>query len=504
MTVENLRRLEHQFLSNDRRISAEEGKQLVDSTWDFLAVSKEERAELRQMLVRDAGKLDPAARQTIVGFLQRVEAPVIPSADPIRCVLGPNPGSFSDDTIFLGRDGTVHGESGVSAYTRAYDATKVGPLRSAHGSPAPDSPLLTTEEYAALKERTPGQSLDAAAGAFGVRSTGFETLANSKDFFDPSADYWWGKCHAWAWSALSKTVDKRVDVAGPEGQKGLWIAGQWLSRADLGNWMMATADEISIRDPQALYKGELTASELVKGTTQFMMNDGGGVVADIYNDKKKGHKEVWNQPFVSSDLTTQTIDPHATALVLRLARREGVSSGVAVKQLTIVGTYGVEQSDAWEGAPGTSHKTWNLYAVTDANGKLLTAYMADDRKLDGLGVPTRTTDDLPEYFWKPKLQAIDDVLAGRRNANVETDRHGAQFKFFVGTVLTRGVSGEVRAAFEAELLASPPGPLDEGTLAQLKTRYPTIANAYSPQQWKQHLAPRGLEPLTFGALWPPA
>ena len=502
MTVNNLRKLEQEFLNDDQRITGDEAKKLIDSTWDWVAFSKPERAELKAILSRDAGKLDPAARQTIEAFLRTGPAAPAPSAQVIRSIAGPNPSSFSDDSVILGRDGTVHGESGITAYTRAYDATKIGPLRSAHGSPAPDSALLSPQEYAALKAATPGASLDAAASAFGVRVNGFEKMANSKDFFDDSAEYWWGKCHAWAWSALSKTIDRRVDVNGAEGQKGVWIGGQWLSRADLGNWMMATADEISVHDPQALFKGDLTASELVKGTTQFMMNDGGGVVADVFNDRKKGHKEVWNQPFVSSDLTTRSIDPAAASALVQLARKDGFATAVGVKQLTIVGTYGVEQSDAWEGAPGTSSKTWNLYAVTDGTGKMLTATMADDHRLDRVrGLPTRTTDDLPEYFWKPKLQAIDDVLAGRRNFNVDTDRHSAEFRFFVGTVLTRGVPGSVRVSFEAELNAVP-GPVDAATAAHLAQKYPGVANAYSPAQWKSLLQPRGLDAKGFGASWP--
>jgi hypothetical protein len=84
---------------------------------------------------------------------------------------------------------------------------------------------------------------------------------------------------------------------------------------------MATADGISVKDPSALMKGELSASELVKGTAQYLMNDGGGVVADIFNDKKKGHKEVWNQPFISSDLTNHSIEggaahPHSADTVV--------------------------------------------------------------------------------------------------------------------------------------------------------------------------------------------
>ncbi len=491
MTVATLRRLETQFLS-DQRITAAEAQALCASTSDFGALSKEERAELKAMLARNRSRLDAAATQTIEKFLGGQD-PVIASR------AGANPAAFSDDTVVLGRDGTVHGEAGISAYTRGYDSTQAGPLRFAHGSSAPASVALSAVENERIRQTPPGMALDAAAKAYGVNVGGFQKMAHSKDFFDTSADSWWGKCHAWAWAALDQKINKAVDVDGPEGKKGVWIGGQWLSRADLGNWMMATADTISLSDPQTMFKGNLSATDLVHGTTQFLMNGGGGVVADIHNDAKKGHKEVWNQPFVAADLTTRSLEGEGAQAVLKQAKRDGVG-GVTVKQLTIVGTYGVEQGDDHEGAPGKASKKWNLYAVADANGKMLTAYMADDAKLKSVGgLPTKATDDLPEYLWKPKLLAIDDVLAGRRNLQVERDAHGAEFKFFVGTVLTKGVPGTVRAGFEAELKATPHGSEDPVRLAQ---KYPGVANAYSPEQWRALFAVRGLDAKQFGAAWP--
>jgi len=68
VSVEKLRRLETQFLS-DQQITAAEAQKLVTSTWDWNAISTEERAELKAILVRDAGRLEPAARQTIETFL---------------------------------------------------------------------------------------------------------------------------------------------------------------------------------------------------------------------------------------------------------------------------------------------------------------------------------------------------------------------------------------------------------------------------------------------------
>ncbi len=505
MTVSNLRSLEQRFLQ-DRKISADEAKKLVDSTKDWGGVSKAEKKELTAMLARNADKLDPGAKELIQKFLGIGDLPQPPppaSSDVIRSVEGSTKLAFGDDTVFLGRDGTVHGEANVPAYTRGYDATKEGPLRFRHGSEVPASSVLTPAELDAAKKSSPGKALDEAAKVFGARVEGFEKMANSKDFYNPEADFWWGKCHAWAWSSLSNEIDKRVDVAGPDGQKGLWVGGQFLSRADLGNWMMAVADEISVADGSQLFDSNLTALDMLKGTTQFLMNNGGGMVSDVFNDKKKGHKEVWNQPFVSSDVTTRALPAdEASKKILELAKKDGQAGGTQVKQVTVVGTYGVEATDDHEGDGTTSSKTWNMYAVCDGNGKVLTAYMADDEKLKGLaGLPTTYTDDLPDYIWKPTMRALTDTLAGKTNSVVENDRHAAEFKFFVSTVLMKGVPATTRAAFEKELAALPSGAVDSGKAQALAQKYGGVANAYSPEQWKRAFGDRGLEAKAFGATW---
>lgn len=506
MSVTGIRNLEQRFLT-DKKITSDEAKQILDSTKDYGAVSTAEKTELKALLTRNADKLDPEAKTMIEKFLGIGSTPSNPppaNAEVIRSVTGTNKASFEDDTVFLGRDGTVHGEANVPAYTRSYDATKEGPLRARHGSSVPASSVVKPEELAAAQKRTPGQSLDAAAKAFGVSVNGFEAMANSKDFYNPDADYWWGKCHAWTWSSLSTEIDKLVDVPGPVGERGLWIAGEFMSRADLGNWMMAVSDTVALQDGNEMFDSNLSALDLLKGSQQFMSNNGGGVVADVFNDKKKGHKEVWNQPFVSSDLTSTTLKPEVSKDLLELAKKEGFA-GVAVKQVSIKGTYGVEVSDDHEGDPGRSSKTWNMYAVTDANGKVLTAYMADDEKLKDLGsLPTKYTDDVPDYFWKPTLQAVNDTLAGKSNNTVNWNQHGREFKFFVQTVLKQGVPATTRKAFEADFAALPAGAVSSVKAQELAQKYPGVANGYSPAQWASVFQGRGLDAKAFGATWNPA
>jgi hypothetical protein len=493
---------------SDAKITSIEVDTLIAEAKRSPVISASDKASLSKLLSKSASMFEPAAKQKLEALLNApvvIVAPPVPptNTDVVRSITGTNASSFSDDSIFLGRDGTVSGKAGVESYTRNYDSTKAGPLRFHHGSVAPKSTVLNEVDNKAIADATPGAALDAAAKVFGVKVDGFEKMANSKDFYNEDAEHWWGKCHAWTWSSLSNTVNKMVDVGGAEGQKGLWLGGQWMSRADLGNWMMATADTISLNDSNTMIKGDLSADELLKGTTQFLMNNGGGFVADVFNDKAKGHKEVWNQPFVGSDMTTTTLKPEVAQGILDIAKTAGAIGGVSVKQVEIKGTYGVEVGDAHEGDPGRSSKTWQMYSVCDANGKVVKSFMANDEALKNLAtLPTKNTDDLPEYIWKPTMKALEDTLAGKQNYTVDSNEHGAEFKFFVGTLLAKGVPGSVRTGFETELAALPAGKIDAAKAADLAKKFANVANAYSPDQWKTLMSTRGLDAKVFGAAWP--
>ncbi len=215
MSVTNLRQLEKRFLL-DNKLTVDEAKQLVTAA-KANGVTRAEKAELQSILTRFADKLEPAAKSMFETFLAPTPTggptnPTPPAnAEVIRTVTGANKASFDDDQIFLGRDGTIHGESNVPSYTRSYDSVKEGPLRTRHGSSVPASTVVKPEDLVAAQKNTTGQALDAAAKVFGVKVEGFEAMANSKDFFNADADYWWGKCHAWTWSSLSPEIDKLVD-----------------------------------------------------------------------------------------------------------------------------------------------------------------------------------------------------------------------------------------------------------------------------------------------------
>ncbi|MBL8916733.1 MAG: hypothetical protein JNM17_38885 [Archangium sp.] len=488
MTVTLLRTLNSLLTRDDERLDGNEAKRLVDSSRDGADVTADEKRELRAIAL--APKTTLEARSVIEAFVSE------PVTEPVlRAMTGFDASSFDDDVVVLGRDGALRGTSGITPYSRGYDAVHTGPMRLAHGSKAPHSALLTDEENARLSELKPADALDAAAKERGAQlGGGFSALAAAKSSYDPQAPTWWGKCHAWAWSAMSTELAARVDVGGPEGQRGLWLGGQWVSRADLGNFLMGTADHISLADPNTLMDSKVSAYDLLAATSQFLVNGGGGFVADIHNDEVHGgEREVWNQPFVSADVDTTTLTGEVADALLRLARADGVEGGVMVKHVHVIGRYGNERGDAWEGEAHLNSRAWNVYAVTDANGVVQGAYMADDPKLASFsGLPTLQSQELPEYVWKPTMRAVDSALTGRLDRSIDEDSLGREFRFLVGDVLKNGVPGAVRSRFEAEVASLPQGPIDASRLESLKLRYPGIDAAYSKAQWERLFKSRGL------------
>jgi hypothetical protein len=496
MTVRLLRTLDQLFTRDDGRISPDEAGQLVDASRDHGTVAADERAELET--VATAPRTTLAARNVIETFLAQ-PAPTV--APPLTSITGYDPSQFGDDRLVLGPDGSARGSSSVTPYSRSYAAVKEGPMLHAHGSKAPHSSILTDEENAHALAQKPAAALDAMAKARGVSlPSGFVALANAKTSFDPTAPFWWGKCHAWAWAALSTELSARVDVGGPEGQRGLWLSGQWLSRADLGNFLMGVADTIAIADENVLFEQPVTPMDLLHASAQFLLEGGGGLVADIHNDDAHGgDREVWNQPFIAADVDTRTLSGEGAAAVLALARQDG-KQGTTVKHVHLVGRYGNERSNDWEGAPGLASKSWNVYAVTDAAGTVIAAYAADDARLEGApGLPTRASHELPEYLWKPSLQNVEDALSGTPNRNIDADTLSREYRFFVSTVLARGVPGVMRARFEADVASLQGGRLNAPSVARLLRDYPGVSEAYSEAQWERAFGSRGLSRVAFGA-----
>lgn len=82
MTVRGLKGLEQRFLQNDQKITADEAKQLVDSTRDWGGVSGGEKRELAAILQRNVDKLEPAAKDLITRFLGTAPQPPVTPTNP--------------------------------------------------------------------------------------------------------------------------------------------------------------------------------------------------------------------------------------------------------------------------------------------------------------------------------------------------------------------------------------------------------------------------------------
>lgn len=411
--------------------------------------------------------------------------------------------------LFLRGTGTIHGDTGIPSYSRGWLQFNQGVLTQEHGSRPPGSMVMNTAERKALDSRSPGQRLDQAAqilkgGPVGMST--FDALAKSKAFNDPSAADFAGVCYAWSWAALDARLSQLVDVAGPKGQRGLWIAGEWLSRADLGNWLMATLAGLSQGAGDVMWFNP-EAEDLLKAALGYLMEGGTGFRADI-GPALENPEEIWFQPFVGADVAVNKVPAETERQLLSLAAQPSKASwggtkpgvdGAAVRLVEVTGRYGDEVGDDHEGDAALASMTWAAYAVLDADGKMMTAYLADDPRLSTIsGLPVQQSKPVPRELFAPDHAIIDGILKGEAPAEVKGSVFGPHLEFLVGTVLARGVPGATRAAFEQEPALKGASKLSAAALAALAEEYPTIANAYSPEQWERHFGVRGLERAQFG------
>jgi hypothetical protein len=315
----------------------------------------------------------------------------------------------------------------------------------------------------------------------------FAEMPDWSQFYNPSVAHWWGKCHAWAYSALDQVLNEQVEVKGPEGMRGLWIGGSWISRADLATWLMSVLDQISDKDEKAGV-WHPNAMQMLLGVGEYMLEPkGGGVVGDVHRDDWEGSQEVWNQPFVagsvevvptsgSSDFGALT--PTVESAIVDRARREG-QAAVSARLVHLEGKYGQEMGDEYEGEPYIVDRDWNMYVAFDANGKAVRAYWPKD--LSGIsGLPTTTTEAPLDWLWKPTHKALKAIKEGRASSVVDTDKLRDEARFFIDTVLAKGVSAETRKAFETALEAGE----QPGKLA-FDARFKNVGYAYDAKQWSE-------------------
>ncbi len=524
MAISELHRLQKAITEGKRVAKEADVDKLVTAA--VAENSPDAKAFMRDLLQRKGEFFDDVSYKKIADIAGVAPRRVAQTTAVARLVRGAEARAIGDDTVFLGKDGVMSASAEVTPYVRGYNQKSMEPLKKAHGSYAYPTSKVVSD--LAGTGSSPGTRLDAAAKAFGRELAFTKKVAENEWYSNPRAPGWWGTCDAWAWSSLSRWVNDRVDGEGPADARGLWVGGEWLSRADLGNWMMALADTISVKENGVYFEEEPGAENILKLTLAFLDDNGGGLVGEMWNDKRMKKREVWNQPYTEARITSVSLEPRVAERLLQRASTDGVVGATNGKYVKVTGQYIKELGEHNESKvkpglregyqvetyfdetgnyvsrvvpDGTERQTWNIYAVTDGSGKVLKAYFADDPAIQDVGgLPTYLSDAPPDYFWKPTLDFIYDAMTGEKNPIIDNNHVGAEYRFFVDTVLAKGVSATTRTRFEAEALQrSAPATAEQAK--HLAAAYPGVANAYSPQQWEQHFKPLGLEAKAFGASW---
>ncbi len=505
------------MLTTARAVALQDGKITPDEVQRLIALANDSTGDdsvgrqfISDLLTHHQDKFSGAegldrARQFVSG--DHHSRPYLPPAGPVYRVENKNPEDFTtrNQKLWLQGEGRQRLETGIQGYSRGYGQMNQGVLNRVHGSAAPQSPHLDATARAALNRTPPGARLDQMAAAVGFPVGGMSFSAIAQAFYQPDQPDWGGVCYAWAWTALSERLSALVDVPGPEHQRGLWYQGQWMSRADLGNWLMVLASALSQGEGDVLWYAP-DIEDAIKASLATLAPGGPGYRADLGTSLRLPG-EIWFQPVVAADLTVRSLPASAEAEVLRRARadeilaygmkRPGVE-GNAVRLVEVKIDYGDETSDDHEGEPAQASVTWRGYAVLDAAGETLRILPADDARLSDIDdLPTRATDPAPNALFRPDHAVIDDLFNGTLDAQFDQRHLGAPLRFFCEHVLARGVPAVLRAQFENEL-ARHPGPIDSATQNRWAEKYPGVARAYSAEQWAQHLAPRGLDRAKFG------
>ena len=434
----------------------------------------------------------------------------VPLANEIYRV---EPGSqefLFDDELYLLADGEQVGDTGIISHSRGYAAKRDGVLFQRHGSLAPHHQLTSTAaDTEALRSQGPDAALDRAAETYGLELDAWNTfaaIARDPNYYDPSPNTpsWAGICQGWTHNALDNRLSLLVDVDGAVGARGLWIFGQWISRADLGNAMMGASFSLGIADSTTI-DSFVTPESLVKGLAQYVLRSGSGLRVDIWNDSHNSsgyyNPQIWNQPIISAGIEVASVSPETTTAIVAHAAGAAVTqppTDASVKLVRATAVWGTEANDEWEGQPLFRDSEWNLYMVVDRDGRVLDGYTANELADAGVTpLPFTDSNGLPDYLAYPKHELTDASFEGGEHRLLDASHpEGQRFRFLAGTVLARGIPEPMRAAFEAEVSTGTADPAD------LAARYPGIANAYSPEQWQAVLEPKLGPGADFGAVWP--
>jgi len=415
-----------------------------------------------------------------------------------------------DDQLVLRFDGEISGETGIRSHSRGYAAKTDGVLFTRHGSQAPHySSTNTPSETDQLRQTTPDRALDIAAEIYHLNLdqwNTFASIAHSPNYYDPSENtpYWAGICQGWTHNALDDRLNVLVDVEGPIGERGLWIFGQWISRADLGNALMGASYSLGIADSITI-DSFVTPDSLVKALAEHVLHKGTGLRVDIWNDHHNSTEtysaQVWNQPIVEASIEVSSLPTQTIQDIIRYAENNVSSWGAPqayhnVRLVKATAQWGAEANDEWEEAPLFKESTWNMYLLTDFQGTVLKGYMAYDLVNGGVqNLPVTESDGLPDYIALPKHQLTDAVMEdGEHFLLNDHNMESKRFQFLVGTVLARGIPNPTRQAFEEAFFA-------QESPNTLRQQFPGIANAYSPEQWHTIFEPHLGYGERFGAVW---
>ncbi len=502
-------RIYQDALRGDGSIDGDEAAAMAAFVKKYGGKNQRVVAFLRGLLAGD-GAVDGDARAVLQAAVADERPDDVPLANAVYEVVPGTQEFLFDDALYLRGDGTVAGDTGIASHSRGYAAKRDGVLFTRHGSLAPRyASTSTAAETEALRAQGPDAALDRAAEIYGLdldQWNTFGAIARDSNYYDPSSatPYWAGICQGWTHNALDNRISELVDVAGPEGDRGLWIFGQWISRADLGNAMMGASFSLGIADSVTI-DSFVTPESLVKGLAEYVLRSGTGLRVDIWNDSHNASgsydPQIWNQPVVAGQIETAQVTPQVAEAIIAHAvadpRAPSIPADAGVRRVRATALWGAEANDAWEGRPLYRSSEWNMYMVTAADGRVLKGYMAFELAAAGIdSLPVADSDGLPDYIAYPRHELTDAALDNGEHRLLDSSHpEGVRFRFLVGTVLARGIPDSTRAAFEAEALRDGADPAD------LAARYPGIANAYSPAQWQQVFEPRLGPGADFGAVW---
>lgn len=490
---------------DDGQIDEAEAWQLAAFLKDGQGQDPRAEAMLANVVADATSPLTDAARARLSGLVDGETPNWIPLDNEVYALVpGNTPTMVMDDAMHLRATGQkIVGHTNVTGHSRGYAKKADGPLRKAHGSPAPAYPnVASAEETELLRSQGPHRALDEAAAIYGVDlgSVTFTYLAEDVHY-DPNAQYWEGLCHAWSYTSLDERLNALVEVDGAPGRRGVWIFGQWISRADLGNWLMGAANQTSVTDAQ-LIDNFVEPEDLLKGFAQWVMTSGRGLRADLFSDVEDGASEIWNQPIFDGALELEATTPAVTeAIVAHMVADEDnwhpVPESPAVYVATLDASWGVETSDDWEQEVALKTSHWVMYLVVDAadDNRVVKGYMAHHLPTIP-GLPYTHSSALPDYFAHPNHAAVDASLGQEPLNFIDGGFEGKIYRFYVGTVLPYGVPDTLRQGFEEAFFAQAYESVDE-----LKRRFPGIANAYRPEQWATIFEPTLGPGSAFGAVW---